>query len=81
DVLDEGLYDPVLEETSREAHRAGITGTPSFVFDDRYLAVGAQPVERLRGVLDRALEGREEREAPPGGEERPGAPESVGEEG
>ena len=58
EALEEGRYDPVLEETAREARRAGITGTPSYVFDDRYLAVGAQPVERLRGVLDRALEDR-----------------------
>lgn len=56
-VLDEGRYDSVLDETSREARGAGITGTPSFVFDNRYLAVGAQPVERLRSVLERALEG------------------------
>lgn len=58
EVLDEERYDPVLRETAREARRAGITGTPSFVFDERYLAVGAQPVERLRSVLDRALEDR-----------------------
>ena len=59
EALDEGRYDAVLEETSREARREGITGTPSFVFDNRYLAVGAQPVERLRAVVERALEGRE----------------------
>jgi len=59
EALVEDRYDPILEETSREARRAGITGTPSFVFDERYLAVGAQPVERLRGVLERAMESRE----------------------
>lgn len=58
EVLEEGRYDEVLEKTSREARGAGITGTPSYVFDDRYLAVGAQPVARLRSVLDRALERR-----------------------
>lgn len=61
-ALEEGRYDPVLEQTSREARRAGITGTPSFVFDDRYLAVGAQPLERLRRVLDRVLERRAEQD-------------------
>lgn len=59
-ALEERRYDPVLEETARTAGRAGISGTPTFVFDDRYAAVGAQPVEHLRRVLAKVLEERED---------------------
>lgn len=64
-ALDDRRYDAALEETSRDARRRGITGTPTFVFGSRHGAVGAQPVARLRDALVRALE--EEGEAVPGG--------------
>lgn len=56
EALAQGRYDPVLEETAREARMRGIGGTPTFVFGERYGAVGAQPVAYLRRLLDRALE-------------------------
>ena len=55
-ALEEGRLDPVLEETTREARRRGISGTPTYVFGDRHGAVGAQPVSHLRRVLEPALE-------------------------
>ncbi len=55
-ILEEGRYDPILEETSRQARRRGVSGTPTFIFSDHYGAVGAQPVEYLRRVLERVLE-------------------------
>lgn len=55
-ALDAGEYDPVLQETSQEARTYGITGTPTFVFGERYGLVGAQPTEELRRVLERVLE-------------------------
>lgn len=55
-ALDGDRYDSDLEATAREARRRGISGTPTFVFGSRYGAVGAQPVERLREALERALE-------------------------
>lgn len=58
-ALAEGRYEESLKETSARARRLGITGTPTFVFGGRYAAVGAQPVEVLRRVAERALEGRE----------------------
>lgn len=56
-ALATGEYDRILEETTDRARRLGITGTPTFVFDGRYAVVGAQPVEVLERVADRALEG------------------------
>ncbi|HSR42442.1 MAG TPA: DsbA family oxidoreductase, partial [Longimicrobiales bacterium] len=55
-ALEDRRYDAALEEASREARRRGITGTPTYVFGSRHGAVGAQPVERLRDALERALE-------------------------
>jgi len=56
EALEDRRYDAALEEASRDARRRGITGTPTYVFGSRHGAVGAQPVERLRDALERALE-------------------------
>lgn len=55
EALDEGRYEHELTDTTATARRLGITGTPTFVFGDRFGAVGAQPVEELRRVAERAL--------------------------
>lgn len=55
-ALDAGTYEGSLGDTSARARRYGITGTPTFVFADRYAAVGAQPTEELRRVVDRLIE-------------------------
>lgn len=54
-ALDEGRYEGALRETTETARQLGISGTPTFVFAERYGAVGAQPVEELRRVAERAL--------------------------
>ncbi len=56
EALEDRRFDSALEETSRDARRRGISGTPTFLFGWGYAAVGAQPVERLRNALERALE-------------------------
>lgn len=66
DALEEGRYEPVLEETTAEARQRGITGTPTFVFGDRYVAVGAQPVEALRRGIEAVLEAEESAADPAG---------------
>lgn len=50
-ALEDGLAEPELERTSAEARSLGITGTPTFVFDARFAAVGAQPAETLAEAL------------------------------
>ncbi|MDX1673289.1 MAG: DsbA family oxidoreductase [Longimicrobiales bacterium] len=54
-ALEAGDYDAVIRETGERARRLGIRGTPTYVFDGRYGAVGAQPVEALEQVARRAL--------------------------
>lgn len=53
--LEDGRYEAELTTTTETARRLGITGTPTFVFGDRFGAVGAQPVAELRRVVERAL--------------------------
>ena len=53
-------YEAALEITSRDARLAGITGTPTFVFDRRFAASGAQPVVVLLRAFEGALEARAE---------------------
>ena len=49
------LLSAVLEDESWAAE-IGLTGVPAFIFGQRYLVVGAQPVEMLRQVADRCIE-------------------------
>lgn len=44
---DEGRHEGAVAETAADAHRMGITGTPTFVFDRRLAASGAQPTHVL----------------------------------
>ncbi len=51
-----------LEATRREVESVaaqGVTGVPFFIFDDRLAASGAQPVEVLRGAIERCLAERD----------------------
>jgi predicted DsbA family dithiol-disulfide isomerase len=52
---DQSPYEGALESTTRDARLAGITGTPTFVFDRRFAASGAQPVEVLLRTFEAAL--------------------------
>lgn len=54
-ALDAGAGEDALRETSREARRLGISGTPTFVFGGTHAAVGARPVEALREAVDEAM--------------------------
>lgn len=47
-------YDDVLEQNCRTAAIAGITGTPSYVFDDRVYS-GAIPVDMLRQAAAQSI--------------------------
>ena len=54
--LDAGQYEDAIIETTDTARRLGITGTPTFVFDMRFAAVGAQSSEALLAAIERAVE-------------------------
>nr|WP_249226955.1 DsbA family protein [Alicyclobacillus mengziensis] len=50
-ALDEGRYTGRLEEGQYEGQRYGVTGTPTFIINDKYKVVGAQPIEVMRKAL------------------------------
>jgi predicted DsbA family dithiol-disulfide isomerase len=54
-LADEFHLSAVLED-ERSAAEAGLSGVPAFIFGNRYLVVGAQPVEVLRQVADKCIE-------------------------
>lgn len=54
-AIDAGHGQDALDAARRTAQVAGITGTPTWIFDDRYALVGAQPLETMRRVVDRVL--------------------------
>lgn len=52
-AVDAGTYDDRLADTMAQAHRLGVTGAPTFIINNRYKIVGAQPYEPLRDALRR----------------------------
>lgn len=64
-ALQASAYEHVLWETTDEALRYGIHSTPTYVFDDRYAVVGAQPVAALERVAEAALKTRRGDGQPP----------------
>ena len=48
-----GKYTAAVEEQIAEAQDVGITGVPTYILDDKYAIVGAQPYEVFLQVLER----------------------------
>lgn len=55
-ALEDGRYDGAIQDTAADARRMGITGTPTFVFDRRLAAAGAQPSDLLLEAFARAAD-------------------------
>jgi predicted DsbA family dithiol-disulfide isomerase len=56
--LQEGKYENALKEAKRLARQNGIDSTPTFIIDNKYEIVGAQPIENFREAL-RQIEAEE----------------------
>ena len=52
-LTDEGRYREAVDAGIAEAVALGVTGVPTYILEDRYAIVGAQPYEVFRQVLDR----------------------------
>jgi predicted DsbA family dithiol-disulfide isomerase len=52
-AIEGGRYEPLIDESRREAESVGINAIPAHVFGGRYLVVGAQPYEVFQQVLER----------------------------
>ncbi len=46
-----GAYREILDQHIADAHALGITGVPTYIIDDRYAIVGAQPYEVFQQAL------------------------------
>ena len=52
--LDSGKYEEKVKNDSEEAKGLGLGGAPAFFINDQLIS-GAQPIEKFRGVIDKAL--------------------------
>jgi predicted DsbA family dithiol-disulfide isomerase len=50
-VVDSGKYTAEVAEQVRHAQQIGVTGVPTYVINDRYAIVGAQPYESFKSAL------------------------------
>ncbi len=50
-VVDSGKYTAEVAEQVQQAYQIGVTGVPTYVINDRYAIVGAQPYEAFKRAL------------------------------
>ncbi|HXG36329.1 MAG TPA: DsbA family protein, partial [Dehalococcoidia bacterium] len=53
-ALAEARYDDDVKEQVRWARWSGVTGIPTFIFNQRYALIGAQPYDVLKAAAQRA---------------------------
>jgi predicted DsbA family dithiol-disulfide isomerase len=56
DLLDQDTDREVIEREDALAHRMGISGVPTFIFENKYLISGAQEAETIAQVMDKVAE-------------------------
>jgi predicted DsbA family dithiol-disulfide isomerase len=54
-VVDGGKYTAEVAEQVRQAQEIGVTGVATYVINDRYAIVGAQPIEAFKRALAQIL--------------------------
>ncbi len=55
-----GKYTANVEEQVQQAYRMGVSGVPTYVINDRYAVVGAQPYEVFKRALETVIKRPEE---------------------
>jgi predicted DsbA family dithiol-disulfide isomerase len=58
EALADGRYAPEVEEQIVWGRAAGISGVPTFIFEEKFALVGAQDYEVFRDVAQRVVQGR-----------------------
>lgn len=53
DAVESGKYKAAVDEQIAEARELGITGVPTYIFDEKYAVVGAHPYDVFEGVMER----------------------------
>ncbi len=56
DLLEQGADRKLIEDEDALAHKLGISGVPTFIFENKYLVSGAHDPEALVQVIDKVLE-------------------------
>jgi predicted DsbA family dithiol-disulfide isomerase len=56
DLLEQGTDSEIIEDEDALAHRMGISGVPTFIFNNKYLVSGAQDPDNIVQVIDKILE-------------------------
>ncbi len=54
-AVESETYKAKVEEQVRQAYQIGVTGVPTYVIDDRYAIVGAQPYEVFKNALEQIM--------------------------
>jgi predicted DsbA family dithiol-disulfide isomerase len=54
-VVESGKYTALVARQVEDAYAIGVTGVPTYVINDRYAIVGAQPYEAFKNALARIL--------------------------
>ena len=52
DAVKNRTYETTLDNNAKDAHTMEISSTPTFVINNKYSIVGAQPIEEFRKLLD-----------------------------
>jgi predicted DsbA family dithiol-disulfide isomerase len=52
-LVEAGTYTTIVQSEVDEAHQIGVTGVPTYVLNDRYAIVGAQPYDVFLQVLEK----------------------------
>ena len=63
DLLENGADSTLIENEDALAHRLGISGVPTFIFQNKYMISGAYDPEQLVKVIDTVSEEMEKAEA------------------
>jgi predicted DsbA family dithiol-disulfide isomerase len=58
EALSDGRYTAQVEEQIAWTRAAGITGVPTFIFEEKFALVGAQDYEVFRDIAQRVVQGR-----------------------
>jgi predicted DsbA family dithiol-disulfide isomerase len=56
DLLEQGADREIIENEDALAHRMGISGVPTFIFNNKYLISGAHDPENIVRVMDKVLD-------------------------
>jgi len=59
-VVESGTYTEEVANQVQQAYQIGVTGVPTYVINDRYAIVGAQPYEVFKNALSQILSQKKE---------------------